>query len=95
MSSRFLRRLPVGPLLGIAVIVSACGSSSSSAIGASSASVASAAAPASPVPGAHSPNPPDLVTFTTIEKQVEAIRGLHPKRPSIPFYSTQRVSETC
>ena len=51
---------------------------------ASSASVASAPASASPVPGAHSPNPSDLATFTTIEKQVEAIRGLHPKTPVNP-----------
>jgi hypothetical protein len=36
------------------------------------------------VPGAHSPNRSDLATFTTIEKQVEAIRGLHPKTPVNP-----------
>jgi hypothetical protein len=36
------------------------------------------------VPGAHSPNPSDLATFTTIEKQVETLRGLHPKTPVHP-----------
>jgi hypothetical protein len=85
MSSSFRRRSRLGLLLGFAVIASACGSSipPASTPGASIASTSvQASSPA--VLGTHSPNPSDLATFATIEKQVEAIRGLHARTPVTP-----------
>ena len=74
-------------MLGFAIIASACGSSATPGPS-SSASIAptsvSASASSAAALGTNSASPSDLATFVTIEKQVEALRGLHARAPVTP-----------
>ena len=85
-----LRRSRLALLLGLAVVVSACGSataSPSTTVAPTAERSATVSAPASPsaAPSSlSSPNQADQAVYAAIESQVEAIRGLAPKTTVTP-----------